>query len=148
MMNSGHRCNSLAGTGVLERPRYYSRQLITPSDMTLEQRYFRARLRRHNRLMHGWGAPCGAQVCPVASAATQEAEKWLVRVTPGYILGPQGDEILIEKDVTIDLRTGSKASADCSSGGASDPWCAPVVIEPDAGPLFVAVRYEENMTRP
>ncbi len=134
----------MAGAGVLERPRYYPRQLITPSDMTLEQKYFRDRLRRHNRLLHGWGVVCGAQVCRVPSATQSAAEPWQVRVTPGYILGPFGDEILIEKDATVDLRTGKGAVA----GGASDPWCAPVVVKPESGPLYVAVRYEEDMGRP
>ena len=50
---------------VVELPRYYPRQLITPDDLTLEQDYFLARHRRHNRLLHGWGVVCGALVCPV-----------------------------------------------------------------------------------
>jgi len=38
---------------VTERPRYYARQLITSDDLTLEQEYFRSKLRTHNRMMHG-----------------------------------------------------------------------------------------------
>jgi hypothetical protein len=48
-----------------ERPRYYARQLITSDDLTLEQDYFRNRMRLHNRMLHGWGVVCGAQVCLV-----------------------------------------------------------------------------------
>ena len=54
-------------TSIAELPRYYPRQLITPDDLTLEQNYFRDRLRRHNRLLHGWGVVCGALVCPEPS---------------------------------------------------------------------------------
>ena len=65
-----------------DRPRYYSRQLVTPDDLTLEQDYFRAKLRRHNRIMHGWGVVCGARV--VASA-----QKWegagQARIRPGSV---------------------------------------------------------------
>src|ERR671926_474960 len=83
---------------VNERPRYYSRQLITPDDMTLEQDYFRTKLRRHNRFLHGWGVVCGAEVA--------EANKpWKVVVKAGYILGPFGDEIYVEKDQCLDVRT-------------------------------------------
>ena len=36
-----------------ERPRFFARQLVTPLDLTLGQEYFRTKLRRHNRLLHG-----------------------------------------------------------------------------------------------
>ena len=49
--------------GVLERPRYFPGQLMTPEEMILEQNYFRDKMRRHNRLLHGWGVVCGAVVC-------------------------------------------------------------------------------------
>jgi len=52
---------------IAELPRYYPRQLITPDDLTLEQNYFRDRMRRHNRLLHGWGVACGAIVCPATT---------------------------------------------------------------------------------
>jgi hypothetical protein len=152
MMNSAHsarRGSPLAGTGVLERPRYYPRQLITPSDMTLEQRYFRDRLRRHNRLLHGWGVVCGAQVCRVAGPGQRGAEPWLLRVSSGYILGPHGDEILIQKEVTIDLRSlGGRGEPDCPGSEGSDPWCAPILVKPDDSPVYLAVRFDENMSRP
>src|SRR4051812_16297228 len=109
--------DACASTGVLERPRYYARQLLTPAELTLEQQYFRDKMRRHNRLLHGWGVVCGATVCLIPKdgsdqnpAAGQtippdQAKPWVVRVTPGYILGPYGDEILIDHDVIFDLRT-------------------------------------------
>src|SRR2546425_986364 len=90
---------------VLCRPRYFPRQLITPEEMMLEAQYFRDKLRRHNRLMHGWGVVCGAVVCRVPkcnqpetnqSKSGPEYEPWKVLVKPGYILGPCGDEIILE----------------------------------------------------
>ena len=68
----------------LERVRYFSRQLIGAEDMTAEQRYFRERLRRHNRFAHGWGVVCGCDVKP----APLPKKPWRVRVCPGYVLGP------------------------------------------------------------
>jgi hypothetical protein len=32
-------------------------------------------------------------------------------------------------------------------GGAGDPWCTQVLVQPAAGPLYVAVRYQETMCR-
>src|SRR5215510_12010501 len=110
-------------SGILERPRYFPRQLITPVEMTLEQTYFRDKFRRHNRLLHGWGVVCGAQVCLVPKPDQSDAEPWKVAVHPGYILGPFGDEIVIDRERVIDLRTEGLISA-CGepAGEASDPW--------------------------
>jgi hypothetical protein len=43
----------------LERVKYFSRQLLTADDMTADQDYFRNKMRRHNRYLHGWGVVCG-----------------------------------------------------------------------------------------
>jgi hypothetical protein len=139
---------AVAGTGArggIERPRFFPRQLVTPDDLTLGQDYFRDRLRRMNRYLHGWGVVCGARV-----EASQQP--WRVVVHPGYLLGPQGDEIVIERDVCFDLRTR------CVSGMGSDA-CDDIAIDPlrpdrtvstrDPGaPLFVAVRYRQVAARP
>ena len=55
---------STKDTNRLERVRYFPRQLMTAEDMRTEQAYFVERLRRHNRLLHGWGIICGLQVLP------------------------------------------------------------------------------------
>jgi hypothetical protein len=79
-------------SSIAELPRYYPRQLITPDDLTLEQNYFRDRMRRHNRLLHGWGVVCGALVCPVpnpkVTGPSDQFLPWQVKVQQGYILGP------------------------------------------------------------
>lgn len=154
-------------TGVLERPRYFPRQLLTPAELTLEQQYFRDKLRRHNRLLHGWGVVCGAEVCRVAPEeptrkehrpATPstpnrpqpplQAQPWKVRVKPGYVLGPYGDEIVIGCERTLDLRTHGLAGDSGERGEPVDPWCAPVLCPRDEGELYVAVRYKEIQSRP
>ncbi|MGW0809109.1 hypothetical protein [Nonomuraea sp. NPDC002799] len=120
------------GPDVLERPRYFPRQLITADELTLEADYFRDRMRRHNRFLHGWGVVCGALVCAVAGRA------WQVRVEPGYVLGPYGDEIVIERAQDVPLRSGDPA----------DPWCSETYERDHDGPLYVAVRYDERRIRP
>jgi hypothetical protein len=163
-----HSAPDLCATGVIERPCYYPGQLLTPAEMTLEQQYFRDKDRRHNRLLHGWGVVCGAAVCLVpeekdtrrSQAATTpgqtatdqpEAAKpkpWKVRVTPGYILGPYGDEILIDREQIFDLRTCGQTGAAGEQGEPPDPWCMDVYVQRDPGPLYVAVRYQEMKSRP
>ncbi len=59
---AGTDMNCLTGSGLLERVRYFPRQMITPADLTQAQDYMRAKLRRHNRMLHGWGVVCGCEV--------------------------------------------------------------------------------------
>jgi hypothetical protein len=159
--------------GVVERPRYFPRQLITPDEPTLEAVYFRDRLRRHNIYLHGWGVVCGALVCVVPAAPTltgkgtrfatrggattvasngnggSTTEPWLVRVEPGYILGPYGDEIIIDCPRDVPLRGGRVTNCTGVVDDLTDPWCSEVYIkDQDDGPLYVAVRYVECQVRP
>ena len=136
-------------TGFLERPRYFARQLLTPAEMTLEQTYFRDKFRRHCRLMHGWGVVCGAVVCIVQRTDGGGPEPWKVRVSPGYILGPYGDEIVIDKQRIIDLRTpGTTGCAGENPVEEIDPWCSQVWVERKGGTVYVAVKYKEITCRP
>lgn len=119
-----------------ERPRYYARQLVTPDDLTLEQDYFRAKLRRHNRYLHGWGVVCGAEVV--------EANKpWKVIVKTGYILGPYGDEIFIGADQCVDVRR------KCVPDTPDDEECleAQPPPPPTDAQRFIAIRYIDRKTR-
>lgn len=165
--------------GVLERPRYYPRQLMTPDDLLLEADYFRDRLRRHNMFLHGWGVVCGALVCVVpkrrkpgkgdlyerqpsslragSDYQTIDAngnghggnEPWLVQVLPGYILGPYGDEIVIDQPVDVPLRGGGVSGCGADSGDdLADPWCSEVFVDRRTDPFFIAIRYRECPVRP
>jgi len=136
-----------AKTGFAERPRFFPRQLVTPDDLTLAQDYFRNKMRRHNRYMHGWGIVCGAKV-----VKTVDNQPWMVVIKSGYILGPYGDEILIDHDLCFDVRTKcmSGVTGDACSGSAAvpDPMCSGSTTTPPAGPLFIAVKYKETMAKP
>jgi hypothetical protein len=148
---SDHDAGCSCGQVALERPRYFPRQLLTPVELTLEQQYFRDRLRRHNRLLHGWGVVCGAAVCrvpgePDPETRRTEPQPWKVRVQTGYVLGPYGDEILLDHEQVVDLRTVGLTADGC--GDPVDPWCSDVFVKRDQGPLYVAVRYAEVQTRP
>jgi hypothetical protein len=138
--------------GVAELPRYYPRQLITSDDLTLEQEYFRNKLRLHNRMLHGWGVVCGAQVCLVPKSngnGNGEFEPWKVYVKPGYILGPCGDEIIIDCARVVDLRTsGVTGVTGEPCVDAVDPWCVEVQERDGPDTLYVAVRYKQEATRP
>jgi len=137
-------CDDPAG---LQRTRFFPRQLVGPEDFTQDQRYFREKHRRHNRMLHGWGVVCGAGVS-LASGADDTPLPYTVCVAPGYVLGPYGDEILVDEAVTFDVRR----VADDVRGGCPqpvDPWCSPVKIDRrDGKPFYLVIRYDECPARP
>lgn len=125
----------------LERTRFFARQLVMPDDLTQDQIYFREKMRRHNRMLHGWGVVCGACVARGNGACE-------VIVDPGYILGPYGDEIVIEAPVTIDICRQGLAERDGCCGEELDPWCADTRRQCVEGTLYLAIRYRECESRP
>ena len=152
-MKSATMCQEIpCERSIAERPRYFARQLITPDDLNLEQEYFRSKQRWHNRMLHGWGVVCGAQVCmaPKSKPNGTSFEPWKVRVKPGYVLGPYGDEIIIDCVRTVDLRTrGVTGITGEPCVDAVDPWCTEVFQQSDnPGKLYVAVKYKEVAARP
>jgi hypothetical protein len=126
----------------LERVRYFPRQLLTADDMRVEQEYFREKARRHNRYLHGWGVVCGCVVEPVPAAKT-----WTVRVCPGYVVGPQGDEILINDCVDVDLKLGATPD-DCTVRWPCPPLGEMPRDRKGRGIVYIAVRYAECFSRP
>lgn len=130
-----------AAAGALERTRFFPRQLVGPDDLTQDQTYFRQKLRRHNRMLHGWGVVCGACV-------RRGADPCEVVIEPGYILGPWGDEIVIDREVTVNLcKQGAGERLGCC-GEEPDPWCADPRADCPDGTLYLAVRYAECQSRP
>jgi hypothetical protein len=112
----------------LSRARYFNRQMVLPSDLDQDRVYFLERLRRHNRLLHGWGIWDDSlkveRVPPSGTKPPDEAQKkaytdfrdrvgrvppdvdpdagtWLV-VDLGYALTPLGDEIYVPCPVFVD----------------------------------------------
>jgi hypothetical protein len=146
---------------------------MTPDDLNFEAQYFRDKLRRHNLFLHGWGVVCGALVCAVAprkqgggsreyarrrSELRNEAaegiepaatEPWMVRIEPGYAIGPYGDEIVIDQEIEVSLQgNGTSVCGPDAAEDDADPWCAEVYTARRDGPVYVAVRYRECTIRP
>lgn len=126
-----------------ERVRYFPRQLLTADDMRAEQEYFREKLRRHNRLVHGWGVVCGMEIKP---PQPQEPD-WQVTVCPGFLLTPCGDEILLTENAKFDVKTGLQTPDPCTPR-----WPCPPTPESTAASeptsLHLAIRYAECSSRP
>ncbi|SDK81132.1 hypothetical protein [Nonomuraea jiangxiensis] len=120
-----------------ERPRFFPRQLVTHTELNQAGDYALARLRRHNRMMHGWGVVYGALVCAAD-------EPWRLRITPGYLLDPAGNELCVPKEQVVDLRSdGVTVMADDPFGPCGEP-----VGRGQPGKVWVALRYVEEPRRP
>ena len=126
----------------LERVRYFPRQLLTADDLTAEQDYYRQRMRFHNRYLHGWGVVCGCAVEPVS-----EATGWQVRVCPGYVVSPTGDEILINDCVVVDLQLGAQDQP-CTVRYPCPPQGEVSPGKDGRKVAYVAVRFAECYSRP
>lgn len=132
-----------------ERVRYFPRQLITAEDMTQEQRYFRDKLRRHGRILHSWGVVCGLDINPDKDEDGNPIP-YRITIEPGYAISPYGDEIIVDRKLSINL---NKAYLDDSVKGSCkdmiDPWCSDVNIENEPNALFyLAIKYAECYSRP
>ena len=128
-----------AGGVKLERVKYFQRQLLTVDDMVTDQDYFRQKMRRHNRFVHGWGVVCGLNVTP----APIHGAMWRVQISEGYALGPFGDEIYVSQPPFLDL-------GKCGPGGTTDP-CDPSRIagaSGTGGTVYVAIQYSECFSSP
>lgn len=134
---------SAAGAIGLERTRFFARQLITPDDLIQDQIYYRDKLRRHNRLLHGWGVVCGVRIRKGQGDCD-------IVIEPGYILGPYGDEIFIDQEITVNLcQQGTDGNAISPCSDMTDPWCSNIRVDRRADqPYYLAIRYAECQTRP
>jgi hypothetical protein len=81
----------------MKRPRFFSGQSLTAEDFQAEQDYHIAKRRLHNRVLHGSGVVAGLAV------SVEHGSQPAVLVAPGFALDANGNEILVENPVRMDL---------------------------------------------
>jgi hypothetical protein len=84
----------IAGLRYLKRNRFFLGRLLTPEDLELEQEYFREKLKRHNRYLHGFGIVFGLEV--------SRSGKNVV-ISPGLAIDCQGNEIVVADPLELVL---------------------------------------------
>ena len=82
----------MAESESLKRLRYFTGQVLTAESFELEQKYFREKLKRHNRALHGFGIVSGLKVI---------VESGQIIVEPGLALDCQGNELVIGAAVVV-----------------------------------------------
>jgi hypothetical protein len=76
----------------LTRVNFFSGQLLTADDFQAEQDYFRAKHRRHNRMLLGVGIVTGLEVSVEPSSSD---ERPVVSVGAGSAIAPDGEELFL-----------------------------------------------------
>src|SRR5437016_3693268 len=79
----------------LERARFFRGNQLTFDDLELQQHYFREKLKRHNRVLHGFGIVSGLKVMVKSGE---------IVVEPGLALDCEGNEIILGTPESIVLR--------------------------------------------
>jgi len=92
----------------LKRLQYFFGQVLGPQDFRDEQSYFREKQKLHNRCLHGFGTVCGLEVLPVplpdpCDPAPQQPTR--VRIRRGLALDCAGNELIVRRDLIVDLPT-------------------------------------------
>jgi hypothetical protein len=90
---AGATCDGLE---CLCRPRFFAGQLLTDEDLRRLDHYIVAKNRLHNRYLHGTGSVCGLEVVCNACDDT-------VTVSPGFAIGPCGEDIVVCRDTAVDV---------------------------------------------
>lgn len=78
----------------LNRNNFFTGRLLTAEDLSLEQEYFREKLKRHNRNLHGFGVVFGLDVSRRASE---------VIISSGLALDCVGNELVVPEPTKLTL---------------------------------------------
>ena len=135
-------CPVCQGLQLFSSPIYATGGVLSADDLTSEQSFVRAKMRLHNRHLHGWGTVCGLEVVCDDCAG-------FVRVLPGYAIDPCGNDLVLVDGTPFNL---IKAIADCRMSRPKLGSCDPYVPPPDPGCAdtetywCVTLRYNEQQT--
>ena len=135
-----------------KRPRYFDRQQLSASDLSLEQQFHIERDKDLNRYLHGWGIVCGA--LPAQLSATE------VKISKGFAILPSGQHLHIPAIDQVDLAN-LIAPFCCYSPGKCEGYIeaiepsgrprdedAPIVSENPPQLLYLIARYTERDSDP
>ena len=127
------------------RPRFFAGQLLTETDLNRLDYYIRGKNRLHTLHLHGWGVVGGLEVrCDPCDCRH-------VTVSPGYAIGPCGDDIVVPATDVVDV---CDLIQDVCRGEREDARCEPLRTVPryegcdeERSDWILAVCYREEPTR-
>jgi hypothetical protein len=136
-------CAACQGLTTLVRPRFFSGQVLTETDLTALERYTIDTHRMHNRYLHGPGVVCGLElVCEDCGDG--------IAIRPGYGLDPCGRDLVVPDVQHVDV---ARMIRDCIAAQRATPSCDPPLTGPPKGcdideRWCVTLCYREQPMRP
>jgi hypothetical protein len=135
-------CPQCGGLECLCRPRWVAGMVVSEADLNRLDYYITAKQRLHNRYLFGTGTVCGLVVtCHPCGAG-------VVSVSPGYALGPCGEDIVVCQPDTVDVcaliqkcRSIERSVVECA------PWANAKGCEDVQETWVLAIRYMEQPSR-
>jgi hypothetical protein len=88
----------------LQRVNYFAGVLLGADDFTAEQDYFRGKIHRHNRVLHGAGVVTGLGVALERTGSTAR-----VVIAPGLAFSARGEEIEVRAPTSLPLPAQGKS---------------------------------------
>ena len=134
-------CPSCGGLECLCRPRFFAGQLLTDEALNNLEHYIVEKNKLHNRYLHGWGVVCGLEaVCHPCNGVTVRA---------GYALSPCGDDIVVCKDVSVDVCSLIAQCCDKQREWECEPFASGHDMDCSEmdGEWILTVRYDEKTSR-
>jgi hypothetical protein len=80
-----------------ERPNYFCGHLLTDTDLTLQQRYFREKTRLYHRTLDGFGIVCGLRLTCDHNCSGK------VLVSRGYAIDNCGNDLVVAEQTQVDV---------------------------------------------
>jgi hypothetical protein len=79
-----------------ERPQFFPGQLLSDSDLSTEQKYFREKQKLYHRTLHGHGVVCGLRISCDAGC------KGHIRIGDGFAIDECGNDIIVCEPYSFD----------------------------------------------
>ena len=136
------RCPACGQLECLCRPRWVAGMVVSEADLNRLDAYLTAKQRLHNKQLFGSGTVCGLVV------TCHPCDGGLVSVSPGYALGPCGEDIVVCAADTVDVcaliqkcRAQERGTVECR------PWGDQTGCQDIQEKWVLAIRYIEQPGR-
>jgi hypothetical protein len=125
-----------------ERPNYFCGHLLTDTDLTLQQRYFREKTRLYHRTLDGFGIVCGLRLTCDHNCSGK------VLVSRGYAIDNCGNDLILAEQTSIDVVSRLVEKGLILQEPVPDP-CKPEGVKSECHfqqCFYVTIRYQEEQT--
>jgi hypothetical protein len=125
-----------------ERPNYFCGHLLTDTDLTQEQRYFREKIRLYHRALNGHGIVCGLRLTCDHNCSGN------VLIGRGYAIDNCGNDLILAQQASVDVVSRLVEKGLIMQEPSPDP-CKPEKIKSEhhfRQCFYVTISYQEEET--